>query len=110
MVFTCEPGIYIREERMGVRLENDILVTDHWLVDLMADIPIEAGGDRGDDECGDAGGVEVSEYWKPGKRKYKRRHYADCWHRVCLLVLGFISKEKATIQQLAFSGYANACP
>ena len=42
MVFTCEPGIYIREERMGIRLENDILVTDHGPVDLMADIPIEA--------------------------------------------------------------------
>ncbi|MCB0559023.1 MAG: aminopeptidase P N-terminal domain-containing protein [Lewinellaceae bacterium] len=42
MVFTCEPGIYIREEGMGVRLENDILVTDHGPVDLMADIPIEA--------------------------------------------------------------------
>ncbi len=42
MVFTCEPGIYIREESLGVRLENDILVTDHGPVDLMADIPIEA--------------------------------------------------------------------
>ena len=25
MVFTCEPGIYIREENIGVRLENNIL-------------------------------------------------------------------------------------
>ena len=42
MVFTCEPGIYIREEGIGIRLENDILVTDAGPVDLMANIPIEA--------------------------------------------------------------------
>ncbi|MCB0569200.1 MAG: M24 family metallopeptidase, partial [Phaeodactylibacter sp.] len=42
MVFTCEPGIYIREEQVGIRLENDILVTDDGPVDLMAGIPIEA--------------------------------------------------------------------
>lgn len=42
MVFTCEPGIYIKEESIGIRLENDILVTDTEPVDLMANIPIEA--------------------------------------------------------------------
>jgi Xaa-Pro aminopeptidase len=42
MVFTCEPGIYVREEGIGVRIENDILVTDRDPVDLMADIPREA--------------------------------------------------------------------
>lgn len=42
MVFTCEPGIYIREENLGIRLENDILVTKNGPVDLMATIPIEA--------------------------------------------------------------------
>lgn len=42
MVFTCEPGIYIREEQLGVRLENNILVTDHGPIDLMQHIPIEA--------------------------------------------------------------------
>lgn len=42
MVFTCEPGIYIREENLGIRLENDILVTDQGPIDLMANIPIEA--------------------------------------------------------------------
>lgn len=42
MVFTCEPGIYIREERLGIRLENDILVTEADPIDLMANIPIEA--------------------------------------------------------------------
>jgi Xaa-Pro aminopeptidase len=42
MVFTCEPAIYIREENIGIRLENDILVTDDGPVDLMANIPVEA--------------------------------------------------------------------
>ncbi|MDA1274819.1 MAG: Xaa-Pro aminopeptidase [Verrucomicrobia bacterium] len=41
-VLTCEPGIYIREEGLAVRLENDILITDAGNIDLMADIPIEA--------------------------------------------------------------------
>ena len=41
MVFTCEPGIYILEEELGVRLENDILVTKNDPVDLMKNIPIE---------------------------------------------------------------------
>ena len=40
-VFTCEPGIYIREENLGIRLENDILVTEKGPIDLMGDIPIE---------------------------------------------------------------------
>jgi len=42
MVFTCEPGIYIPEEGFGIRLENNILVTDNEPIDLTADIPIEA--------------------------------------------------------------------
>ncbi len=42
MVFTCEPGIYIPEEGLGIRIENDILVTEQGPVDLMAKIPIEA--------------------------------------------------------------------
>ena len=41
-ILTCEPGIYIKEERLGIRLENDILITDSGNIDLMADIPIEA--------------------------------------------------------------------
>jgi Xaa-Pro aminopeptidase len=41
MIFTCEPGIYIPEEGLGIRLENDILVTNGDPVNLMADIPIE---------------------------------------------------------------------
>ena len=42
MVLTCEPGIYIREEGIGVRIENDVVVTDNGVIDLMKDIPIEA--------------------------------------------------------------------
>ena len=42
MVFTCEPGIYIPEEKLGIRLENDILVTENGPKDLMANIPLEA--------------------------------------------------------------------
>jgi Xaa-Pro aminopeptidase len=42
MVFTVEPGIYIREEKLGVRLENDILIGEKGNIDLMASIPIEA--------------------------------------------------------------------
>lgn len=41
MVFTCEPGIYIREEGLGIRLENDILITHQGPVDLMQHIPLE---------------------------------------------------------------------
>lgn len=42
MVFTCEPGIYIPQENLGIRLENDILVTKKGPVDLMKNIPLEA--------------------------------------------------------------------
>ena len=42
MVFTCEPGIYIPEENLGIRLENDILVTANGPDDLMKNIPLEA--------------------------------------------------------------------
>ncbi len=41
MVFTCEPGIYIPEENLGIRLEDDILVTDDGPYNLMAEIPVE---------------------------------------------------------------------
>ncbi len=40
-VLTCEPGIYIKEEGLGIRLENDILITKDGNIDLMAHIPIE---------------------------------------------------------------------
>jgi Xaa-Pro aminopeptidase len=41
-VFTIEPGIYIREEGLGVRIENDVLLGKDKNIDLMASIPIEA--------------------------------------------------------------------
>jgi Xaa-Pro aminopeptidase len=41
-ILTCEPGIYIQEEGLGIRLENDILITATGNIDLMAAIPIEA--------------------------------------------------------------------
>lgn len=41
MVFTVEPGIYIPEENLGIRLENNVVVEEEGLTDLMATIPIE---------------------------------------------------------------------
>ncbi|OGX86687.1 aminopeptidase P N-terminal domain-containing protein [Hymenobacter glacialis] len=42
MVYTVEPGIYIPEEGLGIRLENDILLTASGNEDLMANIPLQA--------------------------------------------------------------------
>jgi Xaa-Pro aminopeptidase len=41
MVLTIEPGIYIREEGLGVRLENIFVIREEGLENLMASIPIE---------------------------------------------------------------------
>ncbi len=41
MVFTVEPGIYIREENLGIRLENDVVITEDGVDDLMKNIPID---------------------------------------------------------------------
>jgi Xaa-Pro aminopeptidase len=41
MLFTIEPGIYIPDERIGVRLENNYLIGKTANTDLMASIPIE---------------------------------------------------------------------
>lgn len=41
MVFTVEPGIYIPEEGIGIRLENNIVVTEKGNIDLMKNIPLE---------------------------------------------------------------------
>lgn len=40
MVFTIEPGIYIEEEHMGVRIENNFWITKNGNKDLMKNIPI----------------------------------------------------------------------
>ena len=43
MVFTCEPGIYIPEEGLGIRLEDDLVVQESGApFNLMKDIPLEA--------------------------------------------------------------------
>lgn len=42
MVLTCEPGLYIAAEGLGIRLESDILVTADAPVNLTDEIPIEA--------------------------------------------------------------------
>jgi Xaa-Pro aminopeptidase len=41
-VFTVEPGIYIREENLGIRLENNIVITANGNDDLFKDFPLEA--------------------------------------------------------------------
>jgi Xaa-Pro aminopeptidase len=41
MVFTVEPGIYIPEEGLGIRLENNLMITTTGQMDLMKNIPIE---------------------------------------------------------------------
>jgi Xaa-Pro aminopeptidase len=40
MVFTVEPGIYIEEEKMGIRIENNLWITKNGHIDLMKNIPI----------------------------------------------------------------------
>jgi len=42
MVLTFEPGLYIREEKIGIRLENNYLVTEGEALDLTAEVPVEA--------------------------------------------------------------------
>ncbi len=43
MVFTCEPGIYIPAEGLGIRLEDDLVVQESGKpFNLMKDIPLEA--------------------------------------------------------------------
>ena len=42
MVFTCEPGIYIPEEGLGIRLEDDLVVQQSGSpINLMSEIPLE---------------------------------------------------------------------
>jgi len=41
MVLSCEPGLYIREEEVGIRLENDMLITNDGALNLTADLPID---------------------------------------------------------------------
>ena len=41
-VWTVEPGIYIKEEGFGIRLENNVILKNKGVFDLMRNIPIEA--------------------------------------------------------------------
>jgi Xaa-Pro aminopeptidase len=41
-LLTCEPGIYIPEEKLGIRIENNILITENGNIDLFKNIPMEA--------------------------------------------------------------------
>ena len=41
MILTCEPGIYIREEGIGIRIENDLLITEGEPINLFAGLPTE---------------------------------------------------------------------
>jgi Xaa-Pro aminopeptidase len=43
MVWTVEPGIYIREEGLGIRIENNVVLKKNGVLDLMKNVPIEAG-------------------------------------------------------------------
>jgi Xaa-Pro aminopeptidase len=40
MLFTIEPGIYIEEEQMGIRIENNVWITKNGNIDLFKDMPI----------------------------------------------------------------------
>jgi Xaa-Pro aminopeptidase len=42
MLFTVEPGIYIEQEQMGIRIENNVWITRNGNKDLMKNIPITA--------------------------------------------------------------------
>ena len=39
MVITVEPGLYIEEESIGIRIENDVMITEDGCVDLSIAIP-----------------------------------------------------------------------
>lgn len=41
MILTCEPGIYIREESIGIRIENDLLITEGEPINLFEGLPTE---------------------------------------------------------------------
>jgi Xaa-Pro aminopeptidase len=42
MLLTIEPGIYIEEEQMGIRIENNVWITKSGNKDLFKNIPITA--------------------------------------------------------------------
>jgi len=42
MIFTDEPGIYIREENLGIRLEDNIVIQREGVINLMKNIPLDS--------------------------------------------------------------------
>ena len=40
-VWTVEPGIYIKEEGFGIRIENNVVIEKNGVRDLMKNIPVE---------------------------------------------------------------------
>ena len=42
MVFTVEPGIYIPEENLGIRLEDNVVIQKEGVINLMKEIPLQA--------------------------------------------------------------------
>lgn len=41
MVFTVEPGIYIPDESIGIRLEDDVIITENGHINMMSDVPLD---------------------------------------------------------------------
>jgi Xaa-Pro aminopeptidase len=41
-VWTVEPGIYIKEEGLGIRIENNVVIQERGILDLMKNTPVEA--------------------------------------------------------------------
>lgn len=41
MILTCEPGLYIRQEGIGIRIENDLLITEGEPINLFEGLPVE---------------------------------------------------------------------
>ena len=39
MVITVEPGLYVEDESIGIRIENDVMITEDGCIDLSVDIP-----------------------------------------------------------------------
>lgn len=41
MILSCEPGIYVKDKQLGIRLENDILITEDGCENLSRELPVE---------------------------------------------------------------------